>query len=302
MKTLFKLLTISLLAGYMLAANAFDPKAKPVQVIMPFAPGGGTDLAFRHLQKYAAGKNITLVGIYKPGGEGIVSFNELNSSPKDGYYLSVTTAAVIAHNRMNNSVADPIIITGIRDNIMSVVTSIKSNLTTIDALETAIKNGDKISIGYGAPAQKLFLDQFVEFTKAKQEPLMVPYKGGGPVVNDLVAGHIDVAVVPYNIAKNHIAAGKLNFLAIGSKEKPQGITAISIEQRYPAWQHYDGFALVASPGTNPDAIKWWSDFMREYLSNPQVRSDFLSEGTFASEFGTRNLEKAINNSIKRLSR
>lgn len=285
-----------------ISANAFDPKTKPVQVIMPFAPGGGVDQTFRHLQKYAAAKNITLVGIYKPGGEGIVSVNELNSLPKDGYYISVTTAAVIAHNRINNSVSDVVPVTGIRDTVMSLVSSTKSNLVTIDALELSIKNGDKISLGYGAPAQKLFLDQFVEFTKTKHEPLMVPYKGGGPVVNDLVAGHIDVAVVPYSIAKSHITAGKLNVLAIGSKEKPQGITTISIDQRYPTWQHYDGFALVVAAGTKSEAVKWWADFMKEYLTDPQVRSEFSAEGTFASEFGTATLEKTVRASISRLQR
>lgn len=285
-----------------ISANAFDPKTKPVQVIMPFAPGGGVDQTFRHLQKYAASKNIFLVGIYKPGGDGIVSINELNSLPKDGYYISVTTAAVIAHNRINNSVSDVVPVTGIRDTVMSLVSSTKSNLITIDALELSIKNGDKISLGYGAPAQKLFLDQFVEFTKTKYEPLMVPYKGGGPVVNDLVAGHIDVAVVPYSIAKSHITAGKLNLLAIGSKEKPQGITTISIDQRYPTWQHYDGFALVVAAGTKSEAVKWWAYFIQEYLTDPQVRSDFSAEGTFASEFGTATLEKTVRASISRLQK
>ena len=299
---LFKTFISALILSVAASASAFDPRAKPVQVIMPFAPGGGVDQTFRHLQKYAAGKNITLVGIYKPGGEGIVSVNELNSLPKDGYYVSVTTAAVIAHNRINNSVVDVVPVTGIRDTVMSLVSSTKSNLVTIDALELSIKNGDKISLGYGAPAQKLFLDQFVEFTKAKQEPLMVPYKGGGPVVNDLVAGHIDVAVVPYSIAKSHIAAGKLNLLAIGSKEKPQGIAAITIDQRYPAWQHYDGFALVVAAGTKPEAVKWWSDFMKEYLADAQVRSEFSAEGTFASEFGTANLEKTVKAGIGRLQK
>ena len=299
---LFKTIISSLILCVAASASAFDPRTKPVQIIMPFAPGGGTDIVFRHLQKYAAGKNITLVGIYKPGGDGIVSFNELNNAPKDGYHLSVTTAAVIAHNRTNNSVADPILLTAIRYNITSLVTSTKSNLTSLDALEAAIKNGDKIALGYGSPAQKLFLEQLAEFTKTKHEPLMVPYKGGGPVINDLIAGHIDVAATPYSITKNHIATGKINLVALGSKEKPQGITVPSIEQRYPGWQNFDGYAMVVSPGTSADAVKWWSDFMREYLNDPQVRSDFLNEGTFASEFGTRDLEKAIKASISKIQK
>ena len=285
-----------------ISANAFDPKTKPVQVIMPFAPGGGVDQTFRHLQKYAAAKNITLIGIYKPGGDGIMSINELNKLPKDGYHVSITTPPVIAYNRMRNIGVDVIPITGIRDTVMSLVSSTKSNITTIDELERSIKNGDKISLGYGSPGQQLFLDQLVEFTKTKHDILMVPYKGGGPVVNDLLAGHIDIAVVPYPISKSHILTGKMTLLAIGSKIPPQGITAISIEQRYPNWQHYDGFGLVVAPGTSTEAIKWWSDFMQEYLSDSQVRFEFLADGTFASNFGTNNLEKTVRSSIARLQK
>lgn len=300
--SIFKVILSSFILCTALSANAFDPKSKPIQVIMPFAPGGGVDLTFRHLQKYAASKSIVMVGIYKPGGEGIVSINELNNSSKDGYSVSVTTAAVIAYNRSRNPSSDVLAITGIRDVVMSLVSSNNSKLTTIDELERSIKNSDKISLGYGAPAQKLFLDQLVEFTKTKTEPLMVPYKGGGPVVNDLVAGHIDVAVVPYSITKNHIAAGKLNLLAIGSKEKPKSITAISIDQRYPTWQHYDGFALVVANGTNAEAVKWWSDFMQEYLNDVNVRNDFVAEDTVASEFGTKVLEKTIKSSMSKLQK
>jgi tripartite-type tricarboxylate transporter receptor subunit TctC len=299
---LIKTIISSLILCVSASASAFDPRTKPVQVIMPFTSGGSTDVSFRHLQKYAAGKNITLVSVYKPGGDGIVSFNELNNLPKDGYYLSVTTAAVIANNRVNNAAVDTLVITGIRDNIMSVVTSTKSNLTSLDALELSIKNGDNISIGYGAPGPKLFIDQLVELTKTKHTPLTVPYKSGGLVVNDVIAGHIDVAVAPYTIVKNHVAAGKINLIAVSSKEKIPGVTAPIIDQRYPAWQHYDGIALVVSSGTNPDSIKWWGDFMREYLSDPQVRSDILNEGATASEFGTRNLEKAIKASISKLQK
>jgi tripartite-type tricarboxylate transporter receptor subunit TctC len=299
---LFKTIISSLILCVATSVSAFDPRTKPIQIIMPFAPGGGTDLVFRHLQKYAAGKNITLVGIYKPGGDGIVSFNELNNAPKDGYHLSVTTAAVVAHNRINNTSVDVAIITGIRYNITSLVTSIKSNLTTMDALESAIKNGDNISIGHGSPAQKLFIEQLIEFTKTKHTPILVPYKGGGPVINDLIAGHINVATVPYSISKNHIASGKINLVAIGSKEKPQGTNVPSIEQRYPGWQNFDGYVMVVSPGTNANAVKWWSDFMREYLNDPESRSDFLNEGTFASEFGTRDIEKAIKVSIDKLQK
>ena len=301
MKTL-KLILASLLISLVTAANAFDPGTKPVQVIIPFAPGGGVDQTFRHLQKYAAQKNILLVGIYKPGAEGLIAMSELVSQPKDGYHVSLTTAAVISYFRMRNPSTDVLPITGIRHPIMSVVASTKSNIKTFDDLEQAIKNGDKIAVGYGAPAQKLFLNQLTDFTKTKHQPLLIPYKGAGPVVNDLVAGHIDVAVVPYSVSKSNVTSGKLNLLAISSREKLQGINSVIIEQRYPQWQAFDGFALIVSNGTNAEAVKWWSDFMQEYLNDPQVKKDFIADSTFASEFGTNTLEKTIKASIIRLQK
>jgi tripartite-type tricarboxylate transporter receptor subunit TctC len=269
---------------------------------MPFAPGGGVDQTFRHLQKYAAQKNITLVGIYKPGAEGLISMSELALRPKDGYHVSLTTAAVIAYFRMRNPSTDVLPITSIRDSIMSVVSSSKSNIKTFDELEQAIKNGDKIAIGYGAPGQKLFLSQLTEFTKTTHTPLLVPYKGGGPVVNDLVAGHIDVAAVPYAIVKSQIAAGKINLLAFSSREKLQDVNVTIIEQKYPKWKPYDGFALVVADGADKEAVKWWSDFMQEYLNDPQVRKEFLAESTFASEFGANILEKTIKSAAIRLQK
>lgn len=301
MNNLFKLLIISALTGSTLLANAFDLKEKPVQVIMPFAPGGGVDQTFRHLQKYAAQKNITLVGIYKPGAEGLISMSELTTLPKDGYHVSVTTASVIGYFRMRNPSTDIIPITGIRDTIMSVVSSNKSNIKTLDELEGAIKKDNNLTIGYGAPGQKLFIEQLLDTTKSNLNPILVPYKGGGPVLNDLIAGHINAAAVPYAISKSHIAAGRINLLALSSREKLQ-IPVVQIEQKYPKWQHFDGFAFVVAEGTDKQVVKQWSDFLREYVNDPQVQKDFIAEGTTVTEFGTKNLEKTINNSIKKLSK
>lgn len=297
---LLKFIIISGLLSISLLTHAFDLKDKPIQVIIPFAPGGGVDQTFRHMQKYASQRNITLVGIYKPGAEGLIAMSELTSLPKDGYHVSLTTASVIGYFRMRNPSTDVIPITGVRDTIMSVVASNKSNIKTIDELEYAIKTNGNLSIGHGAPGQKLFIDQLIEVTNTKSKPLLVPYKGGGPVLNDLIAGHINVAVVPYGISKMHVASGKIQLLALSSREKLAGVNTTMIEQKYPKWQHYDGFAFIVADGTSKDAVNQWSMFLQEYTSDPQVQRDFLADSTTITEFGTKNLEKTVRASIKRL--
>lgn len=297
---LFKYITFLFFIGMSSLVHAFDFKEKPIQVIMPFPPGGGVDQTFRHLQKYAAQKNITLVGVYKPGAEGLIAMSELVSQPKDGYHVSVTTASSIGYFRLRNPSTNVIPITGIRDTIMSVVSSTKSNIKTFDELEHAIKNNKNLSIGHGAPGQKLFIDQLIEVSNTTNTPLLVPYKGGGLVLNDLIAGHINTAVVPYAISKSHVASGKINLLALSSREKLSGINTTLIEQRYPKWQHFDGFAFVVSEGTDKEIVKQWSAFLQEYINDPQVQKEFVMESTTVTEFGTKNLEKTIKASIKRL--
>ena len=282
-------------------AHAFDVYSKPVTVVIPFGPGGGVDQTFRNLQKYAATKGIKLNPVYKPGAEGVIGTRELISMPEDGFHLSVTTAGVIANYRITNPETDVVPITAIRDSIMVFVTHPNSNINTFDELEKYVKEGKKISFGYGAPGQKIVLDQFFNLAKSTTTPLLVPYKGGAPVVADLVGGHIDVAAVPLSIVKSHIDAGKLKLLAVGASNKVEGLPdTVLIKTKYPKWEDPDGFAVVVEKGTDPAAIKFWSDFMKNYMNDSNVRKEFTAEYTVPTEFGPTAIERMIELSIKNI--
>jgi tripartite-type tricarboxylate transporter receptor subunit TctC len=184
---------------------------------------------------------------------------------------------------------------------MVFVTHPNSNINTFDELEKAVKDGKKISFGYGAPGQKMVLDQFFSFVKPTTNPLLVPYKGGAPVVADLTGGHIDAAAVPLSIVKSHIDAGKLKLLAIGAKSKIEGLPeATLIQTKYPKWEDPDAFSIVVEKGTDPNAVKFWTEFMKEYLNDTNVKKEFLAEFTVPSEFGPKAIEKMVEISIKNI--
>lgn len=295
------LIAVSAATTISTAAYAFDAYSKPVTVIIPFAPGGGVDQTFRNLQKYAATKGITLNPVYKPGAEGVIAKRELIGMPEDGFHLSVTTAGVIANYRMTNPETDVVPITAIRDSIMVFVTHPGSNINTFDELEKSVKDGKKLSFGFGAPGQRMVLEQFFSFVKPPAAPLLVPYKGGAPVVNDLLGGHVDVAAVPLSIVKNHIDSGKLKLLAIGAKTKIEGLPdATLIKVKYPKWEDPDAFAVVVEKGTDPAAIKFWSEFMKDYMNDAAIRREFTAEYTVPAEFGPKAVEKMIELSIKNI--
>lgn len=300
---LFSFFLFSCVRADQRSAENFDLKTKPIQVVIPFAPGGGVDQTFRHLQKYAAERGVTMIGIYKPGAEGLISMSELVTMPNDGYHISVSTAAVVSYYRARNPSTDVIPITSLRDSIMTVVVNSKSTINNINDLENQMITNPTLSFGYGAPGQKMFFDQFFELSKIQKLPLMVPYKGGGPVVNDLLGGHINAGVVPYSIAKSHIDAGKLKVVTFASRlPMPELNNVKSIKDRYPTWKEFDGFLVILEKNTDPKIIKIWSDFLKQYMGNSAVQKDFLDEYTVPSEFGQDTAEKIIKASTDRLKR
>lgn len=300
-----RIATAAFISSVLAAASpyvySFDAKSKPINVIIPFAPGGGVDQSFRHLQKYAIEKGINLVGVYKPGADGLIAMRELAEMSKDGFSISITTAGVLANQELKDSNKCCTTITGIRDSIGAFVVYPGSRIKSLDDLEKSVKQGDDIKFGYGAPGQLMVLDQFFDLVKPAKQPLLVPYKGGAPVVNDLLAGHIDVAQVPLSIVKNHIDAGKLILIATTNAKMP-GDKIPQIEEKYPKWQSLDPFTFTMPSGAKPEAVKFWNDFLKEYVENKQVQQDFIKENTIAVPFGYKNVSNSIEENKKRLKK
>ena len=280
---------------------AFNPTAHPVTVILPFAPGGGVDQTFRNLQKYALDRGIELIPVYKPGDEGSVSLHDLSTMPTTGYAISVTTAGVVAHHALKRPDEEITVVGGIRDSIGAFVVSTKTPYNTLEDLTKAVKNGDDVKFGYGAPGQQMALEQFFELVKPKTKPLMVPYKGGGPVVNDLLAGTIDAAEVPFSIVKQHIDAGNLRLIAT-TKARVPGYIAPNIESKFPTWREYDGFGVVAPKNTNPAAVQFWTEFLKEYINDKQVQEQFIKDYTLKSPAGPKALIDTVNASKIKLAK
>jgi tripartite-type tricarboxylate transporter receptor subunit TctC len=299
MNTLKKLTTILFPVLLSLTnAYAFDPTANPIKVVIPFAPGGGVDQTFRHFEKYAAKKGLTFIPIYKPGAEGLIGMNEIAGMPKDGYHVSFGTVGTIAVQRVRNSAAELDPITAIRNSVTSYVSSKNSGINSIQDLYKAT-----VTVGYGAPGQKMLLEKFSEMSKKKPNFIWVPYKGGALLVQDLAGGHVQFGAPPLIISKALIDSGKIKLLAVGSsqrlKEYPDVPTTNSI---FPGWEDVDAFTFILPKNTDPAAEKYWSQFLKDYMSNTDVQADFIKEFNELNEFGRKPVEKLIKNAVTALSK
>lgn len=292
-------LLLSMTISHVYASDRFNPQTQPINIVIPFAPGGGVDAAFRHFEKYALTKhNIKMIPIYKSGADGAIGMNEIVSMAPNGYNIAFVTVGTLANYRLKYHEDRVTIITGIKNSIMALVTNRDSAVKSLDDIFTA----DTVSLAYGAPGQQLFLEQLVEKSSIKDRATMVPFKGGGPVVQSIMGNHVLVGAVPLQIVQNQIDSGVLRLLAVSSKSKlPEYNNVPSIFTKFSDWKNNDGFVVVIPNNADDSVIKFWSDMFKEYMNDSQVQQDFIKERTELIPFGRSAADQLVRNAMSAIA-
>lgn len=276
-------------------AQGFDGKQKPVDVIIPFSPGGGVDVIFKHLQTYMQQKHgIKMVPVYKPGAEGMIGLREITQTQdKDGYTVGVISVASIPVSKKMNPDINVDVITGLKRQVAVVVTSEGYRHSTIEQLIGALKTSEQINIASGAPAQTLFWRQFFTNTKTEERQL-INYKGGGQVVIDIVGKHVDIGLLPLSIVKPHIDAGKMVALAHTDDTANELLKNVpSLFTKFPGWKRLDVVAFVLPPNVSPIARRFWVDILQQYMYDPATKADAAKDFTSLARFGLADVNESL---------
>lgn len=233
------------------------------KVIIPFSPGGGTDAAFKHFQNYINEKyQLNLIPLYKPGAETFIGMNELSKATDNT--IGITTIASLEHFQNKNKNYKFIVVGSLGTSIMSLVASNKSGFKTLTELEISLSRKNQINIGFGSPAQKKSLVLLINNNQSTVDNL-IPYKGTGPLINDLIGGHIDIAFVPLSTVFSHIQNKNLILLASTSNDYK-----VNLLNHYKNWQINEGFILVLPENSNLENVKFWQNILINYSSDSQT--------------------------------
>ena len=206
-------------------AKALYPE-RAIRIVVPFAPGGGTDLVARTLaQEMAKDLGVSVVIENKPGAGTIIGTQAVAVSAPDGYTLLMGTFSHAVNSSLSaNLPYDPhkdfAAVALIARSFNMVVVNPKSPVQTIaDLIAAAKANPDKLSYGtFGAGtsahlAGELFKDM------AKVNLTAVPYKGAAPAITDLIGGQIQVMFTTVASAASLVEAGQLRAIAVTSAER-----------------------------------------------------------------------------------
>ncbi|MEP7156753.1 MAG: tripartite tricarboxylate transporter substrate binding protein [Betaproteobacteria bacterium] len=259
------ILSIGAVIGLMLCATAHAQYPnKPIRLLVPFAPGGSSDIVSRsfagEMQKIL-GQSIVVES--KPGGAGNIAMLEAKNAAPDGYTIILGHVGTLAVNPAMfaklpyDPVKDFVPITLLaKVPSMIVVHSEKVKAKNLKELvEWAKKNPGALNYGSAGNGSSGHLAMAYLALTAGFTATHVPYKGTGPMMTDLLAGRLDATFTGAPPLMAHVKAGTLRPIAVGTAKRSPALPDVPTvaEQGYPGFETSQWYGLMAPAGT-PDAI------------------------------------------------
>ncbi|MGA2465402.1 MAG: tripartite tricarboxylate transporter substrate binding protein [Thermodesulfobacteriota bacterium] len=254
--------------------HAAEFPTKEVQIIIPWAAGGATDLIFRALAA-TTGKYLgrAVVVVNRPGGGSAVGYTEGAQAKPDGYTLtSAVTPLTILPHQVKTAYTyknfEPVI-NVVSDPSMFLIRSDAPWKSLKEFLDFAKKNPDMITVGNSGAGGGVHLVALAFERAAGVKFNHIPFSGGGPSVTAILGGHINAVSVSPPEGIEHVKAGKLKIIALFAEKRPEMFPDVptvkeqGIDFVMGMWR-----GLAAPKGTPPDAIKKLHDAFKKGMDDP----------------------------------
>ena len=255
-------IVMSLLAAAPSAMAQAAYPAKPLRLLVPFAPGGVSDIVARVVSPRLAdalGQSVLVEN--RVGAGGVIATELAAKSAPDGYTILTAFDNFAANPYLYKEAKyDPVkdftpLALAVRSRLALVVNA-KMGVTTLDEFVRAAKSkGTSMSYATagGGTSSHLIAEMFKLTTGIT--PLAVHYKGGAPAMNDLLGGQVDMMIATMSIALQQVRAGKLTALAVTSGTRTPLMPGVpAINETYPGFEAQSWVGFVAPAATPRDIV------------------------------------------------
>jgi tripartite-type tricarboxylate transporter receptor subunit TctC len=283
---------LALVLGFSGMVHAAYPD-RPIKLVVPYPPGGATDVIGRILAKNLGESLGQQVIVENRGGAGgNIGAEAVAKANPDGYTLlmgavtSHSTMATLEKGKLRYDLLkdfSPVMIVGSVPLVIVVNPNVPVR-TLKGLVEYAKANPDKMnyaSSGPGAP-QRMGAEIFQR--EAGLKITHVPYKGSGPAMTDLVAGQVNLMVETVPAALPFITSGQLRPLAVTTAKRISMLPDVptTAESGMPALEVSSTFGVLAPTGTPVAIIDQLNTAIAKLLVNPEVKEAFLKQGVYAA--------------------
>lgn len=285
---------------------AQDYPNKVIKLVVPYPPGGATDVIGRVMaQKLSVALGQQVVVDNRAGAAGSIGAAAVAAAPADGYTLlmgAMTSHSIsaalnpkVATFDMDKSFA-PVAIVGTVPLVFVVNPSIKAN-TLAEFIALAKSRSAPLSFasaGNGSP-QHLAGEMFQR--AAGVQMLHVPYKGSGPAMTDLMGGQVDSMIETAPAAQSHIKAGKLRAIAAASAQRIATLPEVptATEAGLKGFEVSSMFGIAAPAGTPAAIVTRLNDALKSILTLPDVKESLLAQGVIATYSTPQEATVALRN-------
>jgi tripartite-type tricarboxylate transporter receptor subunit TctC len=279
------LVTGGLFAAIATIANAQEYPTKPVRVIVPFATGGGSDIAARNMSLKLSGElNQQFIVDNRPGAGGVVGLEVLIKSPPDGYTIMISTSswstAAALYKPAFDPVTDiaPIAEIGFSPLTLSLHPSVPAKTPKELIALARAKPGE---LAYATPGAGAITHLAMELMiyMAKINLLAVPYKSTGATMTDLIAGRTQLIMGGLVPLQPHIQAGKLRAIAVTTAKRwPSLPDVAAMAEALPGYEVESWYGVIAPKGVPPAVLERLNAAVNRVLREPDMKKNLEGEG------------------------
>lgn len=278
--------TGTLVAGGAAKAQAFPNR--PIRIIIPNPPGGGSDLLGRGLGNYLAEAwSATVVPENRSGAAGAIGADIVAKSPPDGYVMFIGN---IGPNAINKALVANLAYDPAKDftpisqfigfpNVLIVNPSVKAK-TVQELIALAKAKPGGLSYASSGPGSSLHLSGELFQTMADVKLTHVPYRGAAPAIADLLAGVVDMIFENITNALPHIRSNKVRALAVTTLTRAADLPDVPTlsESGLPGYNVSSWFGLFGPAGMPADLVERYYAAVKGYLAQPATNKQLTEMG------------------------
>lgn len=285
-RTLTRTLLALAAACSMGAAQAAWPD-KPLSLVVPYAPGGTADALARLLAQHLGPRlKTTVVVLNKAGASGVIGQNEVARAPADGHTVLYDATPLSINPHLQKLPYDPEKdlqpVTLVAVTPMLVAVPKNSPYSTLpDLIKAAKQSPGKITFGSGGQGTVQYMGAELFAQAAGIQMLHVPYKSGGPFIQAILAGEIDVGFANVPALTAHVKSGMARPLAITSGARSPGYPEVPTigESAVKGYEVYEWNGMFVPGGTPAEIVSQLHAAVRDVMALPEVKARFEALGS-----------------------
>ena len=269
-------------------ALAQEYPTRPVRVVVPYAPGGGTDVLSRAIgERLQAALGQPVVIENRPGANGAIGSEVVAKAPPDGYTLVVVTGTHVINPFMQkvpfDTLNDFTPITFAANSKMVLVAGLQQPFSSVkELIAYARANPGKVAIG-NSEAATMLTGELLKLM-AGIDLQQVPYKGGAPLMTDVVGGHIPVAVTSVTTVMPFYKGQKLRVLGVSSKQRSGAMPDVPTiaEAGVPGYEVQSWYAILGPKGLPKPVADRVQREVAKIVAAPAMKEKFEALGAEAA--------------------